>query len=748
MITKDFMSLLREQKVVIPQIQRDYAQGRTNDEVSRIRERFLDKLCAALQESYQGEPLKLDFIYGYTTTDESDAGKTHTIFKPLDGQQRLTTLFLLHWFVAVKEGRAEDEINLFSNFSYATRAKSRSFCEKLVRFRPQVDSADSVKKQIENQPWFFLSWASDPTISGMLVMLDSIESKFKENDLKNVWSKLNGENSSVIFYLLNMDDLGLPEDLYIKMNSRGKPLTQFEHFKAQFSRIISSELTDEFNAKIDKEWSDLFWDIYKNDSDDSDDLALRVDNSFLNFYNYVTDHIIATQGIDVENTYWLKVAELVYFKKENVLFLFKCLNTFVTQQKDSPAHFDQLFYIKKGEFSPNKVRLFFNSPQADLFRKCARVYRQDERRNPFSIGEQLLFYACMINLQEDLERFPENLRKIRNLIASSEDQMRKEYLGILFKDVNDIIHNRPLSERSRFSKHQIEEESLKQSFLVRCSDKKEAIDSIEDHDLLRGSISILGINGSIEDIAESFHTTFSESSCDYYSISLNMLAIGDYSQGYGGGRRRLGNGNASTWRELFTPSEKRSGFDKTREVLNEYLSKSADDGGDNRSNPAGPARAGIDWRYYYRKYKSFRKWDGQPTEGFYHWNDFEHKPFECFMMFKSQFNGRHWNPFLLEIASLDSNCSQENYGNNLHARFGQVMFVVAMDNDSFKFTTLETDTESNDCLKRCIEQGVVGDGGVLLVQQVNDLEDKADRIELCLVVLKKIEELICKKEIS
>ena len=745
MITKDFMSLLREQKVVIPQIQRDYAQGRTTDEVSRIRDRFIDKLCAVLHDSYQGEPLKLDFIYGYTTKDESDAGKTHTIFKPLDGQQRLTTLFLLHWFVAVKEGRAEDEINLFSNFSYATRAKSRSFCEKLVRFRPQVDSADSVKEQIKDQPWFFLSWASDPTISGMLVMLDSIESKFKENNLHNVWPKLTRENSSVIFYLLYMDDLGLPEDLYIKMNSRGKPLTQFEHFKAQFSRIIPSELSGEFNSKIDKEWSDLFWDIHKNDSDD---LALRVDNSFLNFYNYVTDLLIATEGIDLESTYWLKVAELVYSKKKNVLFLFKCLDTFVTQQNDNPAYFDQLFYINKDEFSSDKVRLFFNSPQTNIFQKCARVYRPVERRNPFSIGEQLLFYACMINLQEDLERFPENLRKIRNLIASSEDQVRKEYLGILFNDVNDIIHNKPLSERSRFSKHQIEEESLKQSLLEQCSDKKEAIYKIEDHDLLRGSISILGINDSITDIAESFHATFSESSCDYYSISLKMLSIGDYSQGYGGGRRRLGNGNASTWRELFTPSEKRSGFEKTREVLTGYLRKSSDEGPDNHSKPAGPEKEVIDWRYYYRKYTSFRKWGGESTDGFYHWSDFEHKPFECFMMFKSQFNGRHWNPFLLEISSINSNCLLENYGNNLHVRFGQVMFIVEMDNDRFKFSALEEDAETNDWLKKCVNQGIIADEGILLIEQVNDLEDKADRIEQCLLVLKKIEELISKKEIS
>ncbi len=741
MIAKDFMSLLREQKVVIPQIQRDYAQGRTNEEVTRIRERFLDKLCAALQGSYQGEPLKLDFIYGYTTTDESGSGKAHTIFKPLDGQQRLTTLFLLYWFVAVRENRTEDEINLFSNFSYATRAKSRSFCEKLVRFRPHLDSADSVKKQIEDQPWFFLSWASDPTISGMLVMLDSIESKFKENNLKDVWHKLIGENSSIIFYLLYMDDLGLPEDLYIKMNSRGKPLTQFEHFKAQFSRIIPSELSDEFNTKIDKEWSDLFWAIHK---DDSEDLALRVDNSFLNFYNYITDLILATEGIDLTNTYWLVVAERVYSNKENVVFLFKCLDTFVTQQKNNPTYFDQLFYINKDDFSSGKVRLFFNSPQTNIFQKCARGYRQDERRNPFSIGEQLLLYACMINLQKDLERFPESLRKVRNLIASSEDQVRKEYLGILFNDVNDIIHNQPLSERSRFSKHQIEEESLKQSLTQQYSDKRDAIHRIEDHDLLRGSISILGINESITDISESFHATFSESSCDYYSISLGMLTIGDYSQGYGGGRRRLGNGNASTWRELFTPSEKRSGFEKTRKVLTESLSRTSEDG---HTDPVSQESAGFDWRYYYRKYKSFRKWGKASTDGFYYWNNFEYKPFECFMMFKSQFNGRHWNPFLLEISFLNSNCSIEDYGNDLYVRFGQVMFIVAMYNNRFEFSFLKEDAESNDWLKKFIEQGILADKGILFIEQVNDLLDKADRIEQCLMVLKKMEELISTKEV-
>ena len=77
-------------KIIIPIIQRDYAQGRQNPDVNRVRDRFLDSLYDAVTE----EPIVLDFVYG-----DVDADGTMT---PLDGQQRLTTLFLLHWYAARK----------------------------------------------------------------------------------------------------------------------------------------------------------------------------------------------------------------------------------------------------------------------------------------------------------------------------------------------------------------------------------------------------------------------------------------------------------------------------------------------------------------------------------------------------------------------------------------------------------------------------------------------------------------------
>ncbi len=63
------------QKIVIPIIQRDYAQGRRDSDVDRIRSRFLDALYDAVTKA----PIRLDFVYG----DIDVKG----IMTPLDGQQ-------------------------------------------------------------------------------------------------------------------------------------------------------------------------------------------------------------------------------------------------------------------------------------------------------------------------------------------------------------------------------------------------------------------------------------------------------------------------------------------------------------------------------------------------------------------------------------------------------------------------------------------------------------------------------------
>ena len=86
-----FNDLVREEgKIRIPKIQRDYAQGRRSQKVDEIRKNFVHTLILVVK----GKRLstELDFVYG---------SKLNNAFEPLDGQQRLTTLFLLHWMMGV-----------------------------------------------------------------------------------------------------------------------------------------------------------------------------------------------------------------------------------------------------------------------------------------------------------------------------------------------------------------------------------------------------------------------------------------------------------------------------------------------------------------------------------------------------------------------------------------------------------------------------------------------------------------------
>ncbi len=60
-----FKQFLTDYRVVIPMVQRDYAQGRVTDEVNRVRNRFLEAIKTCLiQDSKNMVKMKLDFVYG------------------------------------------------------------------------------------------------------------------------------------------------------------------------------------------------------------------------------------------------------------------------------------------------------------------------------------------------------------------------------------------------------------------------------------------------------------------------------------------------------------------------------------------------------------------------------------------------------------------------------------------------------------------------------------------------------------
>lgn len=267
-----FWRFLGKTSIRIPIVQRDYAQGRKGKE--ELRKAFLKDLKHSLDSRAR---LKLDFVYGEAENNT---------FAPLDGQQRLTTLWLLHWYVAYMAGEIENAKTTLSKFSYETRHSSREFCEWLSSFKDPLPDKMDVVSHVQNQTRFRSLWRNDPTIEAMLRMLggacdggtDGIEGVFRENlsKFREYWECLTGDDCPIIFHYLDIYGIGQTDDLYIKMNARGKPLTSFENLKADLAGYIGRNATKESDVegiwhefakpengiaiKMDTDWMDgIFW---------------------------------------------------------------------------------------------------------------------------------------------------------------------------------------------------------------------------------------------------------------------------------------------------------------------------------------------------------------------------------------------------------------------------------------------------------------------------------------------------------
>lgn len=270
---ESFWSMLsksdNEFSIYIPRIQRDYAQGRLDEATKQIRDKFIDDIFESIinfQET--GKILDVNFIYG--NIEEEDGKKR---FIPIDGQQRLTTLFLLHWYFAIYSGQIDSNPEVkkrLLQFQYETRNVTGKFCRNLTEYvRIDLSSLNtSVKASdvIRNYYWFFSDFDNDSSIKGMLVMIDAIHEKAKhcvQNGIKldGAFDLLISENSPIRFLYLNIDDIGLTDSIYIKMNARGKPLTHFENFKAQLRDYLSEDesFAMEFLDNINGRWSEFFW---------------------------------------------------------------------------------------------------------------------------------------------------------------------------------------------------------------------------------------------------------------------------------------------------------------------------------------------------------------------------------------------------------------------------------------------------------------------------------------------------------
>jgi hypothetical protein len=317
------------------------------------------------------------------------------------------------------------------------------------------------------------------------------------------------------------------------------------------------------------------------------------------------------------------------------------------------------------------------------------------------------------------------------LISNSEDTVRKEFLPSLLNYVRKLISDNILEIESKFNTTQVQEEILKEKFLSTNMNLCPILDKLEDHYLLQGCIAILGLTQNVNEIGQRFLEIFNKD-CNLINISRAMFISGDYTQKVGW-RSFLGGPKESAWRELFTPSSRRIGFENTGNVLRKLLSEMVSDSSQTidtiienylvayKMDPLKPK----DWSYYFVKYEGFRGY----IEGYYYWLD-ENRPFESVMLNKMTRNGRHWDPVLLTIKKTVANyLSMEDFGKPLVFVKGDIVIIITNHNNHFKLTANESNQETAEFLTRLQENKVVDADNRLLIMQNKDGLDIEDRIE-------------------
>lgn len=627
-----FIDIARRAKISrieIPILQRDYAQGRLSLETDRIRAAFLTVVRDTLVGS---GTLHLDFVYGHIAD-----GK----LVPLDGQQRLTALVLLHWYVAARAGLDPSVAGDLPALTYETRHSSRRFCELIVHERPfPLAPKVSLSDWIRDQRWFASSWRSDPTIESMLVVLDALHSLFAEADCAAVWKRLVDEASPAItFDFLSVERLGLTDDLYIKMNSRGKPLTPFENFKAEFEAMVSDSGSDryaELCARIDNQWTDIFWQLRGDDDE--------IDDAFLRYFRFVTDLSAARAGIDPDGDD-LDRARAVYSETPQRLgFLFDAFN--VWDGRNVGSWLRELFAQRKHE--PGKVVLF---DDVDLLRACATAYSgQAVATRAFPMWKLLMLFAVIEHLRHDTEDAPRRLRILRNLVLSSVNEMRQGDLPTLLEGASQLVIAGTLPATG-FNRRQVGEEERKARVRAEKPAMAGVLDRLEDHPLLRGTVSAFDFDApEIEARAAAFHDVFSlPAGLPVRGGKAALLSCGDYSQSTYQGRFQFGALTAESWREMLTREVKR-----TRRSLERLLDAVA-----GRTGPIQErldaitseyltqqeAQRAFDWRYYLVKYPEMREGDS----GLYVTSNAGPMGFRVCMLRKTQMNSYYRDPTLLAI---------------------------------------------------------------------------------------------------
>lgn len=284
----------------------------------------------------------------------------------------------------------------------------------------------------------------------------------------------------------------------------------------------------------------------------------------------------------------------------------------------------------------------------------------------------VLLYAITIYLQHQNEvthsDFVRRIRIVNNLIQNSEDEVSdrqdRNRIPAILQAVDAIVLTGVIDDsiEINFNVNQIQEEKKKIEFLTQNPDCTDEVFELEDHNMLKGQIGIIGLDNL--SLGSRFSSLFA---CSWDKIDCALMTLGNYGQQE---RNKWRYQFASkslqyAWDELFHKSAN-AGFENTHTILVELLKskESFDDGILDGIISAFLAQCEKDnlypWNYYYVKYPVFRPGSYGKMSN----DDVVNKPYMfSVMQTKTQWSQNTYMPYLKEAD--DDHLSRDEMGQYL-----------------------------------------------------------------------------------
>lgn len=522
-----FWKLLSEREIEIPVIQRDYAQGRKT--ASAIRSGFLVSIKRALVER---KPLDMNFVYGSI----EDKGQ----FIPIDGQQRLTTLFLVHLYLFHATGRDLNDYGQLKNFKYTTRMTSTYFCNEIIH--KKIEDAEvcefkdivSLRNTIIDNAWFGTSWQNDPTVDAMLNMLEDIHNEFKgRGDLEQLLELLLDETKCPLFFhYLDLGEYHLEDSIYIKMNARGKALTDYENFKAKLEHFLARKNVENWEVmanELDTKWTELFWGLV-GDGEKTSGGDIKFDNKMMNFIvAYIHNEFAFYTTTAKREPLRKQIDELFALSKVEFTNQFECFSDLFKDENRSHGiedSFVDMFKVFNLMVEGNKIREYAPGNPYYSEQQIFKDTLLEKGLNGLTVEKRVRFYAYaqfLLNNGDNIteDSLTEWMRVVEHLIAGQNFMGLDEYVHVIqgfhwlaenSSDIVTFLSNVELSQSSDsdnedsdggfpyFNKYIIREECLKARLMGLSEEWNSAIRETESNSYLNGQIySVLEFAGITEE---------------------------------------------------------------------------------------------------------------------------------------------------------------------------------------------------------------------------------------------------------